>query len=132
MAVLKVQRCTWVTEPIVGWKPFHDYRIVYRALQHLRTVQTTHGPMEQIVMGGILELADPNNDVIAVVGEVRNDWSTRELHFWNDNYWVCGESGGTLWYKNHSYLLYRVNVIEPPGFLEEMAERRAALQSVPI
>ena len=120
-----------VREPVVGWTPHDDRRIVFYGITVVGTTQTTAGFMERVRIYLKAELANPEQDVAAHVGwVVQNEMvepgaNASELWYWRNGYWLKARSPGKGdWYNRGDYLLYPVHVIEPDGFIAQLHQER--------
>lgn len=135
-AQLKVSKQR-VREPVVGWTPHDDRRIVFYGITAVGVVQTTAGPMERARIYLKAELSNPKQDVAAHVGWVVQDAladpgaNAPELWYWRDNYWLKARSPGKGdWYNRGDYLLYPVQVVEPDGFIARLQEERQEIITI--
>lgn len=126
-----------LVEPIVGWEPHDDRRIVFYGIRQVANIQTTAGLMKRVCLTLKAELLDPAVDVAAHVGWViQGEWktlgvNTPELWFWDDRYWMKARvSGKGEWYQRGDHLLYPVTVQEPEGFLACLHEERQKIVEI--
>lgn len=125
-------------QPYIGWRPFHDRRVVCYGIEWLGDVETKDGPMSRVKMNRRMELANPATDVAILLGKVavklpdgpdgvsKFDELAPDLFNWahptlGDQYWIKANDGfGVEWCKARTYLLYRVDVDVPDGFIENL------------
>lgn len=119
-----------IHEPVVGWEPHDDRRIVFYSISRVKSVTTTAGTMERVNIRLDVELV-PNQDIAAHIGWVASaigdpGAGMPELWFWDGRYWLKARVPGKGdWYSKGDYLLYEVVVVEPDGFIERLhAERQ--------
>lgn len=88
------------------WKLRADNRAVYHAIEFIEDVSTDSGVMKLVHIRHKFNLADPTNDIIALVGSVR----------------TCLKSGGlepqppSLWYWNGQFWLQAVDKLRVPYY----------------
>lgn len=116
-----------------NWVPSHNNRIVMYGITWVEDVDTKSGPMSKVAISKRLEVGDPSNDVIVLLGRI--PWTLEsgaqyelapDLYNWvhpvlGDSYWVKAQQGGGMeYFKNGHFLLYRVDVEADEDFIASL------------
>ena len=117
-----------IVEP-TEWIPRHTGRPVFYKIDAVEDVETHGGPMVKVNLTTTRDLSDPNIDIAALVagclvyrssGKV--DPQAPELWYWRDKFWTKAlASDNTVYYRNHQYLLYEVQVQNADGLLGSLS-----------
>jgi hypothetical protein len=115
------------SEP-VEWALRHDRRVVFYRIENSETALTPDGNMFLVSIIHKAELADPDNDIAALVGNIvvnrksgMQDPQAPELWYWNDAFWVKARANdGTPYYNNKKYLIYQIQVKDPDKLMEQI------------
>ena len=107
-----------LSEP-VEWELRHNKKPVFHLIEVVdEAIETSDGVMIHVHIRGKVDFADPNNDIVALVGKAiarsklgRVDPQSPELWFWRDKFWVKAvDSLGAEYYHKKAYLFYEVDV----------------------
>ena len=110
------------------WSLRHNKRIVFHRVEDRGIGTTPDGDMRVVAIQQNVELANPEADVIALVGKAITyrkggvvDPQSPDLWFWEDKFWVQAKAGdGTVYYNNKCYLLYEVEVADKDLLMSEI------------
>lgn len=102
----------------VEWHLRRDGRVIFHRIDSEGTVETPDGPMVVVRITHNTEIAQPDCDIAALVGQAvayrkskHIDPQSPELWFWEDKFWVKARStDGSAYYNNKAYLFYEVEV----------------------
>jgi len=100
-----------------SWKPRNNNTIVFYKIEPQKEIKTPDGSMMLVKLRHKVNLANPDFDVAALLGNIKLDKNGRqdslapELWFWEDKYWIKAVGSDNLdYYRNKNFALYEVSV----------------------
>ncbi len=130
MAKRKLQGFRYKLVEPFGWTLRLDKRPIFHKIDVVGTAVTPDGEMVAVRFAHKVELANPDVDVAALVGQVQvlrksgvADPQSPELWFWNEKFWVKARSSdGSPYYNDKTYLIYEVSVKDADKLLATINE----------
>lgn len=132
----KVNATKHALQAPLKWVQRADQRAVFHGIAFIEDVLTSDGVMKLVQIRHKVEIADPSNDIAALVGTVvefreSSIWSsikspkvkpqTPELWYWDNKFWMHGvDKLGTPYYRNKCYVLYQVQIENENELLASM------------
>lgn len=106
-----------LAEPAL-WIRRADSRAVFHAIEFIEDALTDDGEMKLVHIRHKVELADPSNDVIALVGSVRTclksgriEPQPPSLWYWNGRFWLQAvDKLRTPYYNKKQHALYPIAI----------------------
>lgn len=104
-------------EPL-DWLFLDKQRAVFHVIESAEPIDTPDGQMLAVRFRKKVDLADPSNDIAALVGKAKKvrksgkvDPQSPELWFWDDKFWMKAvDSAGGDYYHQKCFLIYEVTV----------------------
>ena len=102
----------------VEWMYLEGQRAVFHRIEIVGPTTTPNGEMIAVRVRSKVDLANPANDIAALVGKAKKlrksgvvDPQSPELWYWENQFWLKAvDSAGNDYYHDKCYLIYPVTV----------------------